>query len=170
MSYRGRLINPFVAVIARLDTVATRANTEGGKVPAGYDPVFREPHAVTEADGDRKGTRKESIVRIPCQIEDPELDLQRQQVMGNDPSETITLAFHFCDLERLGLVDDDGIAKIHTNDRLVELRTVCGNKLVQKFRGLFATQVTPGGFGLGLRRNLLFVAFDDREQTTTVAG
>jgi hypothetical protein len=74
--------------------------------------------------------------------------------------------FHFRDLERTGLVDAaTGEARLRINDRLVAIHTLHG-ELVQAIRtppGLYATEVQPQSFGLGLSRNLLLVTFDERE-------
>jgi hypothetical protein len=76
------------------------------------------------------------------------------------------LVFHFRDLERMGLVDAaTGEALLRINDRLVAIHRMDG-VLVQSVRtppGLYATEVQPQSFGLGLSRNLLLVTFDERE-------
>ena len=58
-----------------------------------------------------------------------------------------------------------GEARLRVNDRLVAILSVRG-QLVQAVRtppGLFATEVQPQSFGLGLSRNLLLVTFEERE-------
>jgi hypothetical protein len=66
----------------------------------------------------------------------------------------------------MGLVDPaTGDALLRVNDRLVAIRDL-GGALVQAVRtppGLYATEVQPTSFGLGLSRNLLLVTFEERE-------
>lgn len=85
---------------------------------------------------------------------------------GNSPNSRIVLVFHFRDLERMGLVDTaTGESLLRINDRLVAIHRMDG-VLVQAVRtppGLYATEVQPQSFGLGLSRNLLLVTFDERE-------
>lgn len=172
---RGRLINPFMAIIGRLDRNATREQSpdDAGAAPSGYDDVFQEPLVVTDSDGTRDEARRERMIRVPCQVEDHAFQVQRMAVAGNNPDSRITLVFHFRDLERLGLVDPKtGIARISPNDRLVEIRSYCCTKLIQTIPdppGLYATQALPTAFSLARMRNLLIVTFQERERTATVA-
>jgi len=66
----------------------------------------------------------------------------------------------------MGLVDaGSGDALLRVNDRLVAIHDLRG-ALVQRIRtppGLYATEVQPQSFGLGLSRNLLLVTFEERE-------
>lgn len=165
---RGRLIHPFNAVIARLDTVSTRSNDPdgAGELTGGYDDVFRAPHVVEDSSGNRKEVREESEITVPAQIEDRRFEAMRQLPSGDVPQSAMILTMHFEDLERLGLVDDNGVARIHKNDRLVEIREFCNNALVQSFRdppGLYVIEAVPAAHGLGLKRNLLLVAFEQRD-------
>lgn len=172
---RGRLINPFMAVIARLDRNATREQPpdDAGALPSGYDDVFREPIVVTQSDGTRDEARQEKLIYVPCQVEDHAFQAQRMTTAGNNPDSRLTLVFHFRDLERLGLVDPEtGVARITPNDRLVEIRSYCCKHLIQKIPsppGLYATQAMPSSFTLGRSRNLLIVTFQERERTATLA-
>jgi hypothetical protein len=165
---RGRLINPFLAELARLDTVATAADPDGpGPLVSGYDPDFKETVVFGEPDGERADARKElPPVLLPCQVEVAVFEALQQLAAGNSPNSRIVLVFHFRDLERLGLVDEaTGEARLRINDRLVAIHTLRG-QLVQRIRtppGLYATEVQPQSFGLGLSRNLLLVTFDERE-------
>jgi hypothetical protein len=171
---RGRLVNPFMAVIARFDRNATREHPPdaAGALSSGYDDVFKEPIVVTEADGTREEARREVLINVPCQVEDHAFLAQRMTTAGNNPDSRLTLVFHFRDLERLGLVDPDtGTARITPNDRLVEIRSYCCKHLIQKIPsppGLYATQATPSAFSLGRARNLLIVTFQERERTATM--
>jgi hypothetical protein len=173
---RGRLIFPFVAELARLDTLGTAAADPDGPGPAtsGYDPDFKEPVLVDEDDdgiGERR-RRELSPVRLACQVEPDAFDAMRMLAAGNAPRSRIELVFHFLDLEREGLVDTStGEALVRPGDRLVAIYDRA-HALVQAIRtppGLYATEARPTGFGLGLarpRRNLLLVSFADRPQAT----
>ena len=168
MTYRGRLIWPFVAEIAQYDAQATAVGP-----PVGFDDDFREP--VRVADASPRGSHsarqeKTPHLMLPCQVETGEHDKLQQFPSGQANSTAVTLVFHFQDLEDQGLVDAvTGRAKLNTNDRLVAIYET-GGALVQKYPdppGLFLVSAQPDGFGLhGLRRNLLVVQFVDREQGT----
>lgn len=164
---RGRLINPFLAEIARLDTVATAADPDGGgPLVTGYDPDFKETLVLEEA-GQRRDARQEMPpIRIPCQVEVGAFEALQQLAAGNSPNSQVALVFHFRDLESMGLVDPEtGDALLRVNDRLVAIRDMAGN-LVQAVRarpGLYATEVQPQSFGLGRARNLLIVRWEERE-------
>ena len=55
---RGRLINPFLAEIAQLDTAATAADPDAtGPAVSGYDPDFKETLVLGTPGGDRVGYR-----------------------------------------------------------------------------------------------------------------
>ncbi len=172
--YRGRLINPFMAVIARFDRNATREQSpdDSGAVESGYNDVFREPVVVTDSEGIRNEARRERLVCVPCQVEDQAFQAQRLTTGGNNPDSRMNLVFHFRDLERLGLVDKNtGLARITPNDRLVEIRSFCCRRVIQKIPnppGLYATQALPASFTLGGGRNLLIVTFQERERAATV--
>ena len=165
---RGRLINPFLAELAQLDTELTAADPDGpGPLMSGYDPDFKETVILATPTGRGIDSRKEKApVRVPCQVEVGAYEAMQQLTAGNSPNSRLTLVFHFQDLERMGLVDaGSGDALIRVNDRLVAIRAMDGD-LVQAVRtppGLFATEVQPQSFGLGLSRNLLMVTFEERE-------
>lgn len=172
---RGRLINPFMAVIARFDRNATRDESpdDAAELPSGFDDVFKEPIVITATDGTRDEVRKERLIYVPCQVEDHAFMAQRMTLAGNNADSRLNLVFHFRDLERLKLVDPEtGTARITPNDRLVEIRSYCCKRLVQRIPnppGLYATQALPSSFTLGGQRNLLVVTFQERERTATVA-
>jgi len=170
--YRGRLIFPFLAVIARLDVSESSKDPDGsGEHTEGYNHVFREPNTYTDSSEQRQDTRQERCILVPCQIEDQLLEGQRQIQAGNSPDSRMVLVFHFKDLERLGLVNrTSGVAEIHPNDRLDRVLNCKSRRLVQSFRnppGLFAISCTPAGFGIGGSRNLLVCVFEEREQGVT---
>ncbi len=165
---RGRVINPFLAELARLDTTTTVADPDGpGPLASGYDPDFKETVLVPAAGELGADARREQPpIRIPCQVEVGTFEALQQLASGNSPNSKVTLVFHFRELERMGLVDAaTGDALLRVNDRLVAIRDLAGN-LVQAIRtppGLYATEVQPQSFGLGLCRNLLLVTFEERE-------
>lgn len=164
---RGRLINPFLAEIARLDTVATAADPDAaGPLASGYDPDFKET-VVLEDAGERRDARREMPpILVRCQVEVGAFEALQQLAAGSSPNSQVTLVFHFRDLERMNLVDPaSGDALLRVNGRLVAIRDLAGN-LVQAVRsrpGLYATEVQPQSFGLGRSRNLLLVTFQERE-------
>jgi hypothetical protein len=171
---RGRLINPFLAEIARLDTVATAADPDGpGPLVTGYDPDFRET-IVLEESGQRLDSRREMPpIRVPCQVEVGTFEAMQQLVGGNSPGAQVTLVFHFRDLEQMALVDAaSGDALLRVNDRLVAIHNLAG-AIVQAVRtppGLYAVEVQPQSFGLGRARNLLLVRWEPRELGVRGAG
>jgi hypothetical protein len=133
------------------------------------DPDFREPIGL-DADGDGIGEvvrRELPPVFVPCQVEPQTFEQLRMLPSGRAPRTTLDLVLHFRDLERLGLVDQDGRARIGPGDRLAGIFTMHGEPVlaVQTPPGLFVTEARPAGFGLGAgrpRRNLLLVTFSDR--------
>ena len=177
---RGRLIFPFLAELHRLDTRGTaEADPDGaGPLVAGYDPDFKES-VLVDGDDDGVGERvraEHPAVRLPCQVELEAFDALRMFAAGNSPKSRFELVFHFADLEREGLVDAaTGDALVRPGDRLGGLYDRAG-ELVQAIRtppGLYATEARPIGFGLNMarpRRNLLLVAFEDRQQAVGRAG
>ncbi len=170
---RGRLIFPFLAELFRLDTHAMAGPVGVGPDPAapGYDPDFKEPITIDQND-DGVGERiraEHPPVRVPCQVDTKVFEELRMLASGNAPRSRIDLVLHFKDLERLGLVDaGTGDALVRPGDRLGALYDKAG-ALVQAVRtppGLYVTEARPIGFGLDRarpRRNLLMVAFEDRQ-------
>lgn len=164
---RGRLINPFQAEIAQLDTVATDADPDGpGPLTSGYDDDFKETVAYSAGAQPRVDARQEKpLLRIPCQVEVSTLETLEQLGAGASPHSRLTLVFHFEHLEQVGLVDPvTGTARLRVNDRLVAIYS-CDGELVHSVRtppGLYAIEVQPQSFGLGLSRNLLVVTFQER--------
>jgi hypothetical protein len=175
---RGKLIFPFLAELFRWDAAATASDPDGtGELTSGYDPDFKEPVLVdADDDGIAERIRREfPPIRVPCQVEPEAFQALRMATAGNTPKSSLDLAFHFRDLERLGLVDPDtGDALIRPSDRLGGLYDVAG-RLVQAVRtppGLYVSEARPVGFGLGRRlprRNLLLVSFEDRPAARSYA-
>lgn len=165
---RGRLISPFLAEIAQLDVSATAADPDGaGPLTSGYDPDFRETVVVPDESWRGRDARREKpLIRVPCQVEVSTFGAEQELATGNSPRSQLVLVFHFRDLERMGLVDlETGDATLRVNDRLVAIRDFNTGGIVQAIGtppGLYITEAQPQSFGLGLRRNLLLVTFDER--------
>ncbi len=153
---RGRLINPFLAELARLDTVATA-----------QDPDFKETVLVPDAGWRGHDARREKVpILVPCQVEVQTFGELQELLTGMSPRSHLVLVFHFEDLEHMELVDPgSGDALLRVNDRLVSIRDYHTGEVVQAVRtppGLYITEVQPQSFGLGLRRNLLLATFNER--------
>lgn len=175
---RGRLIQRFLAELRLLDTAATAAADVDGSGPmtGGYDPFLREPLYVDESGGAPAGVsarREKSAVRVPCQLDTGGDERLRQMGEGNAPEATLSVAFHFRDLERLGLVAANGAPLIDAGDRLAGIYDIAGG-VVQEFPnppGLFVVRAKTSGWGLNMRRptrNLLLVEFGERVQAAAV--
>lgn len=161
MGYRGRLIFPQIARIYPLDTAAMAASA----APEGYDDIFREPRALPGEGGAVVARTEGDPIDLPCQVEVPRFDAARAMAHGIDMSTLLALVFHYGDLERLGLVEDDtGEAKIRIGDRLEGIYHARTGKLIRRLsQPLFAIQVEDRSFGLTSgERNLLVVTFADR--------
>lgn len=162
---RGRLINPFLAEIAQLDTEATAAPIASAR--SGYDPDFKETIVVPDATWRGHDARREkALLRVPCQVEVQTFGELQELLTGMSPRSHLVLVFHFEELERLNLVDPTtGDALLRVDDRLVSIWDFHTGDVVQAVRtppGLYITEVQPQAFGLGLRRNLLLATFNER--------
>lgn len=174
---RGRLINPFKALVARIDTVASAADPDGaGPLTSGYDPIFREPIQRTlDVDEVRLAKELEPIL-VPCQVEfDDQFEAQGQQSAGNDTNSKVRCIFHFSDLESMGLVDaTTKDAMFNINDRLISIHDYHTEELVQRAglgTGFFCTEVRPVSFGLsGGSRNLLVCVYQTRDSSFKQGG
>lgn len=168
---RGRLCFPFLAALKQYDPAATAADPDGaGPLTSGFDADFKEPIQIADSTpaGSHSARQEKAEIRLRCQFEDNEEGRLQQIAAGAAIQANIILTFHFSDLERAGLVDaGTGAPKLYVGDRLAALYETNGT-LVRTFAnppGLFATTVKPSGFGLtSLKRNLLLVTFEDREQ------
>jgi len=175
---RGRLIWPMLAEIAQLDTAATAGDPDGaGPLESGYDDEFRTVRIVPPASGSERGTsaRKETLVRLPVQVE-PEIFEQLQMMTtGNSPGSLLRLTFHYRDLEAAGMIEaGTNRSKLHIDDRLHAIRDYRTGALVELVPnppGLFATQVQSRSFGLSsLKRNLLLMTFEQRSTSDRGVG
>lgn len=155
---RGRLINKFVAVIARLDT-ATTAAVPGG----GYDPEFDT--AIPVQDGSQLGApsrREMADLRINCQLDRKSWGEQNLGRGGRQIVADIVLTLHWPDLENLGLIGTDGEPTLKKGDRIVRIETVKGavEATFDNPPGMFITDFERAGHGQAPfgtpRTNLLY--------------
>ena len=156
---RGRLINKFVAVFARLDTAATAAVVGGG-----YDPEFDA--VVPVQDGTQLGStsrREMAELRINCQLDRKNWGEQNLGRGGRQIVADIVVVLHWPDLEKLGLIDTDGEPTLKKGDRLARIETLKGNveATFDNPPGMFITDFERAGHGQAPfgtpRTNLLYV-------------
>jgi hypothetical protein len=157
VTYRGRLIRPFLAEIARLDTAMTEAD-------GGYDPVWKTTR-VTYTNGIRDtGQRYLEPIRVRAQVEVVTQDQQQQSPSGNIPDAMMRLVVHMSELEQRSLLDPDGLPMIRANDKLVAIYRLTGVLEERYAQPLYCTAVERPAFGIGGRRNLAVFTFEDRPQ------
>lgn len=166
MSYRGKLIFPFLCEIAPLDIVASAADPDGaGPLTTGYDPDFRERVVLPTSDRIGNDRRVEgALFQIPGQFGSTDQFKRLQMAAtGNLDNTGFTILFHFMDLETLGLVEPTtGTALIKVGDRLNAIYSM-GGELVQVVTSTtFITEAQPI-FGLERTRNLLCCTFKSRD-------
>jgi hypothetical protein len=164
MTYRGRLIWPFIARIERLDTSATKANTLGQS--SGYDRVFREP-VRNEAGADARVYR---TVELECQVstEQGPYERQAQFPAGRELEFDVRLVVHYADLEQNGFIDLAGNTALQPSDRLREIVRKTGERVRRFEDPLFCVHAQDRSFGLsGLHRNLVLLYFRDRREGAT---
>ncbi len=168
---RGRLIVPFLAKIARIDTDGSAAAPVGhAGYSSGFDDVFKEPMRFEDGTSGRKETAPQFI---PCQIEVTQFDALHETAAGDDPDGSVILVFHFQDLEDANLVDaGTGAALLRKNDRLLAIHRYEDEGLIQSFGdGYFCTEAQPQSFGLsGGERNLLLCTYKTRDSSIKAAG
>lgn len=174
--YRGRLIWPFLARIARLDLASTAADPDGaGALASGFDDVYREPVQVPDGTQTGRDARAElEPIDLDCQVEDEAWETLRMMRSGNATRLELTLVFHFAQLEALGLVDattGDALAP-RVGDRLVAIVDRATREITQAVPtppGLYCEEAQPRSYGLsGGKRNLLVCTF--RERTRSMPG
>ena len=169
---RGRLIFPFLLRIARIDTAAMRADPDGaGPLTSGYND-FGEPIKISAGSGPGTTYRIEKTsIDVPAQIEPDSFDRLRMVVAGNTPQARLQTVMHFKDLETLGLVTPTGEPTLQRGDRLAAIYTMQSVLVHDLSRvQLFATDITPAGFGLAMQRsqrNLLLVTWESRDKGIT---
>lgn len=158
----GRLLFPYIVVIAQLDTFEAGIQNK-------YDDNFRAPVLTSTPDGIGKVIRFEkSNIEVPAQIEVDTFEALNQMFSGNVPKSDVILTFHFRDLRRLGLIEFNagrqGREKLKIGDRIVKIKDRCGNDVFEPPSppGLYVKELKPSGFMEG--RNLLVALLEDREQ------
>ncbi len=161
-SYRGRLIFPKLAEIARLDTAAVEAAGD-------YDHVFGEIRASNEnrPGASRSVPRAEVLARAQAQVETDSFQRIMMGGLGQVPNSRMVLVFLASELEELGFVDATTRKPIFKpTDRLAAVYELDGTTLILRVEedpGLFATHVQPTGFGFGAGGyNLVEVTFEAR--------
>ncbi len=167
----GRLINPFLAEMARLDIAATAADPDAaGPLTSSYDEDYRETRIRPTTNRVGEGMRVEfPLVRIPAQFHagpsPGQLLALKPTVTGNVASASVVVLMHFDDLTQLGLIDSDTqTATIKVGDRLHAVYRMDGTlvQLIPTPPGLYVTMAVPI-FGLGAQRNLLEVTLESRD-------
>jgi len=163
---KGRIVAPFLASIAQLNTAATAANTPG------YDSLFSEPDTTIDVLGNRATARQETIVQCRCQVESGTFERQQMTPMGNAPASQLVLVFHWSDLTDANLVGADNRPKLQVNDRLVQIIRIEDNVVMTDFSlvPVYITDATPSGYGFGGSVNLLICRFGDRPQAQRAGG
>lgn len=163
---RGRLIDPFLAEIAQLDTVATAADPDGmGPLTSGYDDDFREPIRTSNATGQGSGVSTvvyKTPMRVRCQVEMGTFEKVQEFFSGNSPDMRLVIVSHFRDLERASMVDANGSATIRVGDQLLAFYDLRGRLVQRMTTPVFCVQPEPTSFGIGLARNLLAIYFEAR--------
>lgn len=169
---RGRLIQQFIAVLYRVDTLATSTVAGGG-----YDPEFGEPLPV--ADGTLLGAsslRERAPIRIPCQLDRKTWGAAGAARSGYEEVADIIVTLHYQDLEAAGLIGADGVPQIYAGDRLGAIEDLTGavQEVFANPPGMFVTDLERAGYGLAAfgtpRFNLLFLYCSKRHQAMTGGG
>jgi hypothetical protein len=180
----GRLIFPQWAAILRLDPAATASPITGGQ-----HPIFREPiPSYTPTPGTSVAVRGDTRrymppVFIQTQIERYTYRQFRMGGGGDVPDSKLTLVMLATDLKRLGLLDPaTGNPLLKIDDRCLGTWASCSAAKVAVEAllspaqgaidppGFWATEIKPGGEGLGGSRNLIVMSFDDREHGVVRSG
>lgn len=162
-----------------LDTAASAADPDaGGPLTSGYDERFRTPVKVLADPADQVGVTNRvegAAIQIPAQIEAEEQERLEMMLSGDSPDGRFRIILHYKDLERLGLLDANNQPTIKKHDRLARILDKLGNEVevIPNPPGLFVVQVMSRGWGLGgavPSRNLVFVDFEDRDQSIRAGG
>lgn len=173
---RGRLINPFLAAIARLDVAATAADPDGtGTLETGFNDVFGEVATYRDDDGKRQSARKEMpLIYLRCQIETQRVDDQVMLINGPSVSSRIGLVLSTPDLERLGLIDPTtGKVLLDNEDRLEGIYHPKTKALIRRFEtppGLYAVTASETSYAFGGPRNLFLMWFQERQASPPRGG
>lgn len=161
------LINPFELEIAPLDTAATAAVNPPGTASDGFDDVFREPRVWNDpTTGARTSARQEGEpYRLRAQVSMGPWDRLQMGPLGDDPETRLLAVASIPDMKVAGMLNDDGRPCVRKGDRLVavyEVKTGALARTIGVGEELYVTEAREGEFGIGGRRNLLYIAFSRR--------
>lgn len=162
---RGRLIFPFYAEIAQLDTVAIDAAGD-------YDPVYRTVRKV-DTDGDGIGetqVKYKATYLIPVQIEDRKYGDLDMTKFGNVPEHDMVLVMHFKDLERLAMIASDGSPNVRPGDKLVAIKNKHGATVRTIDPPLYVIEARDSYDLSTTNRNLLIVFLRERKEASDRGG
>lgn len=167
MAGRGFLIRPVNVVIARLDPAAIEAAGD-------YDTSKRSVKGARPfgARGPKQQGRRElDAITIKAQVEVMNINKMNQGPGGDVPDYRTVFVAHYRDLERAGLVDENGVALIGNRDRIVRMETKFG-KPIRTFANpqVFVTEARDGNGWNGYDRNLLLLVTDDRPKGRESVG
>ena len=160
------LIFPVIAEIRRLDVAATP-----------YDPDFDDPLGPNPADEfSRSGTRgrvEGDPLSIRVQVRDDEYEQLNALANGDSPTSFFDLTAARTDLLAAGLIGADGVGLIRRQDRLVEIRSTAGERLVafDATPGYYLHEIRPRSFGLSVIHSvsrLYFLHFRRRLAGTAI--
>jgi hypothetical protein len=155
-----RLIQPFVAIIARLDPHAT-SEVSGG----GYDVVWRTVKPVDDGTQLGDSSRVEMAeIAIRCQLDRSEWGQQVLAPSGVTDVNGPILTMLWADLERLALLDSDGAPVFQVGDRVVRIERIDGvvDQTFPDPPGLFLVNFERAGHGLnamGVPRTNLLICY-----------
>jgi hypothetical protein len=150
---RGRLINKMSATFALLDAASTV-----------YDEDFMAPDPLGLG-------RQETLVTLPCQVEEASWFRSQFKPQGVEQSGEITLILHYADMELLGQIDGNGAPYINVNTRLVSIARATG-VVVRTYPnppGMYVFEARDSSWGLSIdndpTRNLWFLLLAPRPRS-----
>lgn len=148
---RGRLINRMFATFGIVDTASMV-----------YDTDYHAPFNFT-------GSRVETFVTIPAQIEEASWFRATFRPHGLEQDGELSIILHYADLETAGLVDSGtGSPLVNIGSRLVSIARETGEivRLYPDPPGLYVIQSRDSSWGLSVdanpTRNLLFLLLAPR--------
>jgi hypothetical protein len=165
----GRLLFPLRASLARVDYTGTRN-------AGGYDVHAKQPRVSyinpgTSAEQRVVSTEYLAPVLLLAQIKRGRWHVLAMGPGGNVPDSKLVLIMHTRELTQKGLIDpSNGEVRLKIGDKLLGLfkknikPSPIPTQTIDGLPGMFLTEITPGGEGLGGDRNLFKLTFDDRPQ------
>jgi hypothetical protein len=168
---RGRLIQKFKVVIARLDTVAT-----GAVVGGGWDPDFHEPVPVedgTQVGADSRRYHPEET--FTCQLDRKTWGKVDATRGGQEKEADIIIVLHWPELQKRGLIDSNGQPLFRRGDKVIRILTKKGvlDLMFDDPPGMFITEWDRAGHGLAAfgtpKTNLLYLYCNyDKKGVSTI--